>query len=112
MRKRADWKSATQQVGNLGYAKRIPWICGGNEALSFPHLPAYFDGLRIRSSRSASNLFRASCPRLCRRATVTVCGSSQACLTRLASVRQISLIVYIKWVSSQAAGGFIALHQA
>ena len=40
-------------------------ISGWNEELSFAHLPRYFDGLRIRSSRSVSDWRRASCRRRC-----------------------------------------------
>jgi hypothetical protein len=41
------------------------FTCGCNEALSSAHLPRYFDGLRIRSSRSVSDWRRASCNRRC-----------------------------------------------
>src|SRR2546423_2559196 len=44
------------------------------------HFPRYFDGLRIRSSRSASRPFRTICRRLCLTAIATDWGSNQACL--------------------------------
>jgi hypothetical protein len=45
------------------------------------HFPRYFEGLRIRSSRSASNLLSADCRRVCWMADAIDLGNMQICLT-------------------------------
>src|SRR5256884_1120661 len=59
------------------------------------HFPIYFDGLRIRSSRSASNPFRTVRRRLCLAAIATDWGSNQACLISWMIVMQMSFSVFI-----------------
>ena len=58
------------------------------------HLPRYFDGLRIRSSRSISSSFRTARCRLCRTAFMKDRGRNQACLTSTMIVRPINLNVF------------------
>src|SRR5439155_18264754 len=60
------------------------------------HFPRYFDGLRIRSSRSASSSSRMFCRRLSLPAFARVRGSNQACLTRWMTARQMSFSVRIE----------------
>ena len=59
------------------------------------HFPRYFDGLRIRSSRSASSPFRTVRRRLCLAAIATDWGSNHACLISWMIVRQMSFSVFI-----------------
>jgi hypothetical protein len=83
------------------------------------HFPRYFDGLRIRSSRSASSSSRTLCRRFCLAAIAKDWGSNQACLTSWMMVRQMSFSVFIEvlfavWHCPGAGPGRIcpALHFA
>jgi hypothetical protein len=71
-----------------------PLHCNTSQSLRLVYFPRYFDGLRIRSSRSISSSFRAACRRLCLTAFMKVWGRCQASLTSWLIVRQISLIVF------------------
>jgi hypothetical protein len=53
------------------------------------YLPRYFDGLRIRSSRSTSSSLRTARCRLCLTAFMKDRGRNQTCLTSSLIVRQI-----------------------
>lgn len=83
-----DFGAGGVQTGNLQTPQSI--ADEGNA-----YLPAYFDGFRIRSSRSVSNSSRAIRCRLCSCAIAMVLGRSQARLTKLTIVNQITLTRYI-----------------
>ena len=68
-----------------------------SRAWSQNHFPRYLDGLRIRSSLSASSLSRTVCRRLCWTAFTRDWGSNQACLTRWIIVRQTIFRARIGW---------------
>ena len=68
-----------------------------SRAWSQNHFPRYLDGLRIRSSLSASSLCRTVCRRLCWTAFTRDWGSNQACLTRWIIVRQTIFRARIGW---------------
>ena len=72
------------------------------------HFPRYFDGLRIRSSRSASSPFRTVRRRLCLAAIATDWGSNHACLISWMIVRQMSFSVFIGGCNSSLS----TLHQS
>jgi hypothetical protein len=69
-------------------------VCPHSDVRITRHFPRYFDGLRIRSSRSASISLASVRRRRFRKSTATVSGSNRAFLKSWTTVRQMSFRMY------------------
>ena len=91
-----------QAISSLLYAN--VFSVSIQHAMSAPiHFPRYLEGLRIRSSRSASRSFKTICRRRCLTTFAIEVGSNQVCLASRKSVRQKRCSRLIRWCLRSAS---------